>query len=147
MAALMAVAILFIVLMNPFEKDKEAWDFYKQMVGGYEMIQGIELSELEGEFKTVVRSRNDCYEGLSDLSLRLTKCRKRYLSDILALARQNIKSSPSLGRFMLCIRECPLAYSMCRGEESIEANNDSECIVREVQCIEVCLDYYWRGSE
>ncbi len=145
--AFLAAAILLIALTNPFQKDKKAWDFYEQMVGGYEMIKGVELSELEGKLKAVAVARNDCYEGLSNLSLRLTKCRKHYSFDILELARQNIKSSPSLGKFMLCVRECPLAYSMCRGDESIEANDDSECYVKEVQCIEACLDLYWRGTE
>ncbi len=145
--ALLAAATLFFALTNPFQKEKSAWDFYERMVMGYEMIQGVELSELERELKAEVNARNDCYEGLSNLSMRLKICRKQYLTDILVLARKNIKSSPSMGKFVLCVQECPLAYSMCRGEESNEANDGSECAVKEVQCIEACLDRYWRGTE
>ena len=143
----LGAVILLFALTNPFQREKNAWDFYEQMVKGYEMIQDVELSELEDELKAVATARNDCYGGLSKISSRLKTCRKSYLSDILALARQNIKSAPDLGKFILCIQDCPLAYSMCQGEEFNETDDDSECIVKEVQCIESCLDRYWRGAE
>tara|TARA_B100000614_G_scaffold259483_1_gene284175 strand:- start:276 stop:797 length:522 start_codon:yes stop_codon:yes gene_type:complete len=137
---------LYLVLASPFETDRSAWEFYDQMVLGYEMIQDIELSELEDEFQTVVSERNDCYRGLSNLSARLSVCRKQYLTDILALARQNIKSSPSMGKFLLCVQECPLSYSMCRGTVTDEVDPDADCTLNEVKCIEGCLDLYWRGN-
>lgn len=143
---LLAAAIFLFVLMNPFEKKYSAWDFYEDMVMGYEAIEEVELSELEGELKEVVKRRNDCYGNISNLSPRLSICRKHYLSEILALARQNIKSAPDLGKFMLCVRECPLAYSMCAGTEIEEININSECTIKEIQCIELCLDRYWRGT-
>lgn len=143
----LAAAILLVLLTNSFQKKNSAWDFYEDMVKGYEAIQKVELSELETELKAVVKRRNDCYGSLSNISSRLTICRKRYLYDILSLARQNIKSSPTLGKFMLCVRECPLAYSMCEGTEHKEVDINSECTVEEVKCIESCLDLYWRGTD
>ena len=139
--------VLYLALANPFVEDKSAWEFYDRMVLGYEAIQGIELSELEDEFVTVVAARNDCYRGLSNLSARLSVCRKSYLTDILALARQNIKSSPSMGKFLLCVQECPLSYSMCRGTVTDQTSADETCTLKEVRCIEGCLDLYWRGTE
>ncbi len=146
-AVFLAAAILLLAIMNPFQKKNSAWDFYRQMVTGYEAIQKVELSELETELKAVVKRRNDCYGNLSNFSSRLTVCRKHYLSDILALARKNIKSSPSLGKFMLCVRECPLVYAMCEGAGLNEGDIDLECTVEEIQCIESCLDKYWRGTD
>lgn len=142
---LVATALL-LSLVNPFKKQETAWDFYWDVVWYYGMIQKVELSELEGELKAIVMRRNSCYEGLSNPTSRLKTCRKRYLNDILDLARNNIKSAPSMGKFILSVRECPLAYSMCQGTEPEETDANLVCTVREIQCIEACLDTYWRGS-
>ena len=143
----MGAATLLYALMPNFQEKDSAWDFYNLITKEYKSIQKVEFSELETELEALVKKRNDCYGSHSELSSRLSDCRKHYLSDILALARQNIKSAPSLGKFMLCVRECPLTYSMCRGAESDEANPDVECSIKEVQCIEACLDLYWRGTD
>lgn len=145
--AFLAAVLLLLVLTNPFHKKKNAWDFYESMVKGYEDIQHVELSELEGDLRAVVTARNECYGQYSDLGSRLSICRKEYLSDILALSRQKVKAAPSLGKFMLCVRECPLAYSMCRGTEPKVEDTNAECAMQEVRCIESCLDQYWRGTE
>lgn len=142
---LVAAGLLF-ALAIPFQKNS-AWKFYEQMVTRYEMIQDVELSDLEGDLKEVVAARNDCYLSFYRLPPRLSICRKRYLTDILALARKEVKSAPELGKFMLCVRDCPLAYSMCRGTDINGTDAASECTKKELQCIELCLDLYWREIE
>ncbi len=118
---------------------------YDQIVYQYEMIKKAEQSDLKEVFLDIVKNRLKCYSANSDYSVRLSTCRKAYQYALLRAARENIKSSPSLGDFMLCIQNCPLAYSFCNGEELSEGQS-KDCLQIEILCIESCLDKFWRGN-
>ncbi len=143
-----AGALLVLALSSMFLVGGEdrAWVQYEKMVARYETVRKTELSEFEGLLEKVAKERFACYADISAYDKRLVNCRKQYMNDILEIARQNIKSAPSLGEFMLCVRDCPLAYSMCRGVDTDGDYEPSECIEAEVQCVEWCLDTYWRGD-
>ncbi|MBF0302226.1 MAG: hypothetical protein HQK73_04235 [Desulfamplus sp.] len=118
---------------------------YEQLVQQYEVIKQTELSDLQDILIEIINARLKCYTDTSDYSLRLSECRKKYQYAILRAARENLKSSPSLGEFLLCIQNCPLSYSFCNGEELSEGNSKN-CRNIEVLCIERCLDDFWRGN-
>ena len=56
---------------------------------------------------------------------------------------ENINSAPLRGLFIRCVRECPIAGSLCNGEPGA---SEAECIKTEARCIETCLDQFWRGG-
>ncbi|MBF0204135.1 MAG: hypothetical protein HQK67_07425 [Desulfamplus sp.] len=120
-------------------------DEYNAIIQKYQFIKKGEQSELKELFLAVINDRLKCYFNTSDYSLRLQNCRKEYAYQILRTARENLKSSPSLGEFMLCIQDCPLSYSFCNGEES-SGTSTQDCREIEALCIERCLDAFWRGN-
>lgn len=143
--ALVAVAAA-LSLMIHFRGKNPAWVRYESMVERFETVRQVEFSELDGLLEKVVKDRFDCYATIAGYEKRLLKCRKQYMNKILEIARNNIKSSPSLGEYMLCVRDCPLAYSMCRGVDEDDVYDPMECIEVEIQCVEWCLDTFWRGD-
>ncbi|MBF0241678.1 MAG: hypothetical protein HQK64_04280 [Desulfamplus sp.] len=118
---------------------------YDELVEKYEVVKQAEQSDLKKIFIKIINTRLKCYSETSDYSLRLSECRKNYQYAILRAARENLKSSPSLGDFMLCTQDCPLAYSFCNGEELSEGES-KDCREVETLCIELCLDAFWRGN-
>ncbi len=119
---------------------------YDDIVYQYEVIKTAEQSDLKSVFIKIINKRLKCYADTSDYSLRLSTCRKTYEYDILRAARDNLKSSPSLGDFMLCTQNCPLSYSFCNGEEFSEGESQ-DCRDIESLCIETCLNEFWRGND
>ncbi|MBF0378198.1 MAG: hypothetical protein HQK72_12060 [Desulfamplus sp.] len=118
---------------------------YDQIIQNYELTKETEQSDLKPILLKIVNNRLKCYSDTSEYSLRLSNCRKKYQYELLRAARENLKSSPSLGEFMLCTQNCPLAYSFCNGEELTE-NESQNCQEIEVLCVERCLDAFWRGN-
>jgi len=118
---------------------------YDEIVKRYQSVKRGEQSELEELLISIIDDRLKCYEETSDYALRLSQCRKKYQYQILRAARENLKSSPSLGEFMICTQDCPLAYSFCNGEE-LSGQDQEDCRQIEALCIEVCLDSFWRGN-
>ncbi|MCP4021584.1 MAG: hypothetical protein GY729_07065 [Desulfobacteraceae bacterium] len=111
----------------------------------YEEVKQTDLSnELHAKIFDIVQTRRDCFASQVTYDARNNTCRKEYTLSIFQLARENIKSAPMLGLFIRCIRECPIAGSLCTGEEG---TNEDQCIDMEARCIEFCLDKYWRGGE
>lgn len=144
------IVILGTILFWAYPAGKESNDHltssqYDAIVHQYEAIKRAEQSNLQDILLQIVNVRLKCYLNTSEYSLRLSECRKQYEYDILRAARENLKSSPSLGEFMLCIQNCPLAYSFCNGEELVEGKS-IDCRNIEILCIENCLDMFWRGS-
>lgn len=118
---------------------------YDDIIQQYEFVKTAEQSDLKDVFLEIIDRRLKCYSDTSDYSLRLSTCRKDYDYEILIAARENLKSSPSLGEFMLCTQNCPLSYSFCNGEELSEGES-KDCREIEVLCIETCLNAFWRGN-
>ncbi|WP_139786636.1 hypothetical protein [Desulfamplus magnetovallimortis] len=118
---------------------------YGAIIETYNMIKASEASDLKDLWLELIDERIKCYSETSDYSLRLNNCRKYYIFKILITAREQIKSAPSIGAFMRCVRDCPLAFSLCNGELAVEAI-EADCRDIEALCVEVCLDKYWRGN-
>ncbi|MBF0469266.1 MAG: hypothetical protein HQK61_10355 [Desulfamplus sp.] len=119
---------------------------YDAIVEKYKLIKQGEQSELKDLLIAVVDNRLKCYFETPNYMLRLENCRKKYEYEILRTARENLKSAPSLGYFMLCVQDCPLSYSFCNGEDFSDHETDQDCKEIEVLCIEKCLDTFWRGN-
>ncbi|MBF0200247.1 MAG: hypothetical protein HQK66_02850 [Desulfamplus sp.] len=141
------ILLLLCIIFWPTVVDIEtsATSSYESIIAHYNRIKQGEHSELKPFLEEVVRDRIFCYSSTSEYSLRLLNCRKEYIYRLLRTAREKIKSAPSLGKFILCIRDCPLSFSLCKGEEYLEATG-IECEDMEILCIENCFDRYWRGS-
>lgn len=120
------------------------FDAFRKIVKRYGEIKKAEQSELKPFWIEIINKRIQCYSSTLDYRLRLQNCRKEYMYEILITAREETKSTPSLGEFMWCVRDCPLAFSLCKGEEYLEYSG-IECVEVESLCIEKCLDDYWRG--
>ena len=144
--AVVVVAALAVGAVTLSRNRNDARDFYGLILEHYETISETRLSELEEVLVETVNARVDCYGELS-YDKKLLECRKQYMRTVLEIARQNIKSSPSLGEFMLCVRDCPLTHALCRGTDWNWASDPSECIETEARCLEWCLDAYWRGGQ
>lgn len=118
---------------------------YAYVVGEYTRIRGTRLStELYPELVALIEDRQRCYVEKQGYSDRIDACRRDYLNRILETARVNIKAAPLLGNFIICIRDCPISHAICAGERS--EHPELPCTDVEAQCIEYCLDLYWRGG-
>jgi len=118
---------------------------YHQLTNFYEQVRETPLSSsLKADLKRIVESRLACYLDEQGYDGRLQECRDNYLTDTIAMARQKVPAAPMLGNFILCIRDCPISHAICAGEHSY--NNGVDCTAIESQCIERCLDLYWRGG-
>ncbi|MBF0228046.1 MAG: hypothetical protein HQK63_00395 [Desulfamplus sp.] len=145
LALLVFITIVFWAQpMGQNSRSKSLNAQYDKILHNYELTKKMEQSDLKPIFLKIVNMRLKCYSDTSDYLLRLSNCRKQYQYELLRAARENLKSSPSLGEFMLCIQNCPLAYSFCNGEELTE-NESQNCQETEVLCVEGCLDAFWRG--
>ncbi|MBU0973643.1 MAG: hypothetical protein KKC20_23590 [Proteobacteria bacterium] len=110
----------------------------------YELAKKTEVSEqLRDPIFKIIQDRKDCYSSQVAYSERNNTCKRAYTNIIVQLARDTIKSAPMRGLFIRCIRECPIAGSLCNGEPG---TNEQDCIKTEARCIEFCLDNYWRGG-
>ncbi len=118
---------------------------YAFMVQEYNEIKKAEHSELKPLLLEIIDNRLQCYSKTSSYSLRLKNCRKEYIYQMLRTAREQIKAAPNVGEFVLCIRDCPLAFSFCNAEETM-AYSEIDCREIEALCIETCLDNSWRGA-
>ncbi len=95
------------------------------------------------ENEDTVRKRLTCYEEYHDYALRIQICNNAYVKQIVHLARQAVRSRPSLGEFVLNVGMCPIQYNLCMGQTE---NNKERCITFERQCIDYTLDVFWRGA-
>lgn len=110
----------------------------------YEKIKKTHLSkDLRKELISLIEERKDCFATRISYKNRSATCKRGYVNEIVLLARKKIKSAPMRGLFIRCVRECPIAGSLCSGEEGTQ---EEECIETEARCIEYCLDEYWRGG-
>ena len=95
------------------------------------------------ENEAIIHNRLECYEDHPNYSDRLQVCNNQYLKDIVHVAREKIKSRPSIGLFVLNAGMCPVMHSICMGQ----TGGDMErCICFERQCIDYTLDTFWRGA-
>lgn len=124
--------------------DKEV---LKTLIEEYRLLEEVPLSRLYDPLSAIISARIDCYGRYSDMERR-NLCRKQYSRDIFFTAMQNIRSAPSKGFFMMCVRVCPITYGICKGEQHTQDSDlpELDCIKREAQCIESCLDQHWRGA-
>lgn len=121
--------------------DKKA---IKKALEQYEQIRKTILShELHFELLKIIKARKECFSTQKSWDARSVSCKRKYVNDIVLLARDKIKSAPMRGLFIRSIRECPIAGSLCKGEEGTQ---ELECMEMEARCIEYCLDAYWRGG-
>lgn len=110
----------------------------------YEKIKTTILSdELHAELLNIINARKECFSSQKHYDGRSATCKREYVNSIVLLARNKIKSAPMRGLFIRSIRECPIAGSLCNGEEDAQ---ELECIEMEARCIEYYLDTYWRGG-
>lgn len=142
------LAAIFFILYEYFYDNQNQSDYNKRAIKNslekYELIKKTELSEeLYDQILEIIRNRNDCFSSRFSYSERKDKCNREYTNKIIRLIRAKIKSAPMPGLFIRCIKECPIAGSLCNGEEG---RNELECLEMEARCIEYCLDEYWRGG-
>ena len=102
----------------------------------------VTTKEVLAEVKTIVTERKACFLRPGSASERVKVCRKDYMKDIVAAAKKGY-GKPQMGRFLLCIRECPIEVAMCRGDIELGLRKDS-CDGFENQCVKQCLiEFYW----
>lgn len=146
-AVCLILAGIFFILYNYFHDNQTQKDYNKKAIVAslekYELIKKTELSKLHDQMLEIIRNRRDCFFSRFSYSERNDKCNRDYTNSIVQLARDNIKSAPMPGLFIRCIKECPIAGSLCNGEED---SNELDCIEMEARCIEYCFDEYWRGG-
>jgi len=128
-----------------------------RLLHAYEEVKEAPLSPLKDAIGQVVEDRLECYVRNTDSQSRIQNCLNDYLRKIVFIARGGIQTVPLVGEFLLCARDCPVIYAMCRGEPREELLQslkerfidaslyDDACIARETQCVEICLDKFWRG--
>ncbi len=110
----------------------------------YKLIKDtIITKEFMAELFEIIQERKNCYEEEQGFNTRLSRCRKEYINRLIRFSREHIKSSPRLGDYLRCVRDCPISAALCNGEPY---SNEQKCLERETQCIEYCLDQYWRGG-
>ncbi len=110
----------------------------------YEKVKKTDLSsDLHPTLVKIISHRKECFATQATYSARSKTCKRIYTNEIVQMARHNVKSAPMRGLFIRCVRTCPIAGSLCSGEEG---TNKVECVNTEARCIEYCLDKYWRGA-
>ena len=143
------ICILILCLPRFLENlehgDQSKSDAYVSLIDMYSAIKTKEQSELKPLLIEIIDKRLQCYSEKADFRMRLKNCRKTYMHQVLRTAREEIKSAPSLGEFMLCIINCPFVFSMCKGEEN-GSHENVDCRDIECLCIEDCLDRFWSGN-
>lgn len=90
-----------------------------------------------------IRSRLKCYEDYHEYSQRIHICNNAYTKKIVRLARESVRSRPSLGEFAAHVGMCPILHNLCMGQTE---NDKERCIQFERQCIDYTLDVFWRGA-
>ena len=116
------------------------------LVNIYAALEHVPLSPLYDMTREIIAARVACYGQHYTIEGR-TLCRKTYAQQIYFVAAENIRSTPMKGYFVLCVRLCPLAYAICQGDQTLQAGDDAtDCIAKEAQCIESCMDDFWRGG-
>lgn len=139
---LLTVCVLMFVPMN--YSPTVHGDDYSYAEQLYEQVRQVPCSDHNAPgLKRIIEQRLDCYAGSDDLRVRLSNCIPTYTTELVAFARDNIHSSPMLGRFVSEAEACPVVFSICRGTDNLTVE---ECTVMEEQCVEYMLDNYWRGS-
>lgn len=102
----------------------------------------LSAQEVLEQAKQFVEERKACFLSHGDFTTRLRFCRKAYMSKILMVANQGY-GKPQLGRFLLCLRVCPMELAVCKGDLDLELR-DTPCEGVEFQCVKQCfIDYYW----
>jgi len=146
--AFLLLAGISFLLYEYFHDNKNQNDYNKRAIESslkkYEQIKKTPLSdELHDRILEIIQKRKDCFFSRFSYTERNDKCNREYTNKIIQVARANIKSAPMPGLFIRCIKECPIAGSLCNGEQD---DNEFECMNMEARCIEYCFDEYWRGG-
>ena len=110
----------------------------------YAEMQATELSDLDNDLAEIINERLACYSKNLMAPERVRECRKNYVRQILELCRQRIQSAPRLGEAILGFQYCPISHAVCKGDNIDD--EDVDCILAEIKCIEYWLDRYWRGG-
>lgn len=110
----------------------------------YAEMENCEVSDLKEDLSGIIKERLTCYSDNLVTMERVRECRKKYVRSIVAVSRSRIKSAPKLGDSILCFQYCPISEAVCQGD-NID-NPTADCVLKEVQCIEYCLDMHWRGG-
>jgi len=153
---IIACCLLFGSLVNPgcgdkIEDENAPDSFYRIFSAGvdtitvddcqkfYAAVKETELSEHSEALLEIIEKRMRCYSEEESLKRRLSECKKEYQLDIINYVKEKINSSPDFGKFIHCVETCPAVSAICKGERT------EDCSELEVQCIEFCLDKFWRG--
>lgn len=127
-----------------FQEEETQPSLEEYILERYDRIKAVEITDdLQEEFAAIIRKRTQCYEGETSFHSRLSNCRKAYINSLVRLSRKSVKSSPRLGEYLRCVSDCPITAALCNGESD---SDEKDCIYRETQCLEYCLDEYWRGG-
>ncbi len=112
------------------------------LVGGLHAQERMNAEEVLAEVESIVEERASCFLSHGDLTNRLRLCRKTYMRNILITAKKGY-GKPQLGRFLLCLRECPMELALCKGDLELELRHTS-CDDVERLCVKQCLiKFYW----
>jgi len=110
----------------------------------YEAVLKVDASSTSKDaFEKIIQERLQCYEENWFYADRVEMCRSTYMTDLVQEARKTIKSMPDMGNFLVKVRNCPIVYSICKGEREGDSKG---CVQVERQCIDYVLDRYWRGT-
>jgi len=144
---LLLFGVVGFVVYELASKNKQE-DYSKKAINAslkrYEQIKKTDLSkDLRKELIFLIEERKDCFAAQISYENRSATCKRGYVNRIVLLARRKIQSAPMRGLFIRCVRVCPIAGSLCSGEEGTQ---EKDCIETEARCIEYCLDKYWRGG-
>jgi len=147
-SALLVLGVTFLIVHEYYFTRPQQEDYNKRAIEEtlekYELVKKTELTrELRYRTLGIVKDRKNCFSTQITYSERNNTCKREYTYQIVQLAREKIRSAPMRGLFIRCIRECPIAGSLCSGEDG---TSEQQCIQMEAQCIEYCLDEFWRGG-
>lgn len=96
------------------------------------------LSQVEG----LIEDRVTCFKENFGQVEQMRICRKNYMRSILFSAMKG-RGQPQVGRFLLCVRSCPIQVALCRGDLELGLTSES-CDEIEYECTKKCLiDFYW----
>ncbi len=109
----------------------------------YGHVKETRDSDYSHVFNIIIRLRQTCFAKSDMASLELRQCMDDYTKSVIHLSRKFVNSVPRLPKFIQCLSKCPIMHSICEGDRTLGYTKN--CMVIERNCIEYCLDLYWRG--
>jgi hypothetical protein len=141
----LAIVLIIILMFIPVNYTKvKNENYYGYLEDLYTEVENAKLSnDNSKDIDEIIERRLACYASSISYRKRIAECNPQYIADLVSFARENVRSNPLLGNFVINSGSCPVMFNVCRGTEN---KSTEECIKIENQCIELMMDKYWRGS-